>query len=229
MAINELPGVIYLHGLGSSPDSPKGRLIAEYLNARGYETRRPYLSLPCLAELSVERSLGEVVRCFGEFPREQGVVLIGSSFGGFLALQALARLCSEDARRVRALILLAPLLFPWHQEFGVINPGLEAQWRHNGAFPIEEGASGKMVNVHVSFLDELRHFRTEDVHPSIPTLIIHGARDESVPVRQSEVFSSQNRGVTLVKIDDGHQLLQEPQKLLSLITEFLESVSTGVA
>jgi pimeloyl-ACP methyl ester carboxylesterase len=98
---------------------------------------------------------------------------------------------------------------------------MEAQWRRNGVFPIEEGASGALVNLHVSFLDELKGVSINAAPPGVPTLIIHGTRDESISVRQSEEFSSQNPNVTLTRVDDDHQLLADPSWLLRQITEFL--------
>ena len=228
--MKELPGIIYLHGLGSSPDSPKARLIAEALSAQGHTVRAPNLSLPSLPELSVDRAIERVVQEIESGSNSSRIALIGSSFGGFLALHALSRVATEHAQKVCGLILLAPLLYPWHPKCGVIVPSIEKQWRRDGFFPIEQGTTGAFVGVHVGFLDEVAKYRTEVLKLSVPTLIIHGEQDESVPIEQSTEFSRQNTGVTRVTVADSHQLLADPAALLAHISAFLgvltEKVST---
>ena len=228
--MNELPAVIYLHGLGSSPESPKALLVAEHLRSLGYGVTAPNLSLPSLAELSVDAAIERVVGEIESSSAAHGVMLIGSSFGGFLALHAWERLSLEQKHGVRGMVLLAPLLYPWHQTCGVILPAVEEQWRRDGVFPIEQGATGLFVEVHVGFLDQLTKYRTHAVKLSVPTLIIHGQYDQSVPFAQSVEFSKQNSGVTLVGVSDNHQLLTDPLALLAHISGFLgvltEKVST---
>jgi pimeloyl-ACP methyl ester carboxylesterase len=126
-------------------------------------------------------------------------------------------------------VLLAPLLYPWHQACGVILPSIEEQWRRDGVFPIEQGATGLFVKVHVGFLDELTKYRTEEIKLSVPTLIIHGEHDQSVPIAQSVEFSKQKLEVTLVRVADNHQLLADPSALLAHISGFLGAVTEKVS
>jgi hypothetical protein len=40
----------------------------------------------------------------------------------------------------------------------------------------------------------------------VPTLIVHGVRDETVSVDRSRAFARGKRHVRLVEVDDGHDL-----------------------
>ena len=105
--MKELPAIIYLHGLGSSPQSPKARLFAEHFTALGYEVVIPALSLPSLQHLSVRAAVEQTGLVLTEVTKRSAVILIGSSFGGFVAVYALSCLSASVMRPVRGLVLLA--------------------------------------------------------------------------------------------------------------------------
>lgn len=76
------PGILYLHGFSSSPDSWKATLLAEAMSARGLSGRffRPALShIPNEALATAEKVIRE--------SKDAGysLTLVGSSLGGFYA------------------------------------------------------------------------------------------------------------------------------------------------
>jgi pimeloyl-ACP methyl ester carboxylesterase len=119
------------------------------------------------------------------------------------------------------LVLLAPVLYPWDVDEPIITPAIEAKWAASGDFPVEDGASGKMVALHHDFLVELRRLEKTELPDNKPTLIVHGRRDEMVPYNHSLKFVSSNRSACLESLDDGHQLMAQPEFLLKTVVSFI--------
>jgi pimeloyl-ACP methyl ester carboxylesterase len=222
--MKEIPTVVYLHGLGSSPESPKAVLLAQHFATNGVDTIVPQLSLPSLQRLSVVAAL----RCATQVVSEAGgagrVVVIGSSFGGFLALQALGCLGPEIVVNVAGVVLLAPVLYPWHPELPIISQTTEAVWQRDGEFPIEEGATGGVVPVHYRFLEELKRCANDEPRVTCPTLVVHGIRDERVPYSHSVEFCEQNPRARLVSLDDDHQMMTDQRALVSVVNDFVQGL-----
>jgi pimeloyl-ACP methyl ester carboxylesterase len=220
--MDALPEVIYLHGLGSSPQSDKATLVAAHLRGLGYKVHIPALSLPSLAKLSVEVALDSAALCIEEAHRSNaGCVVIGSSFGGFLALKAIDKVAEPIKECVRAVVLMAPVLTPWHPTCGMITAEMEAAWNQQGSFPVEESATGAIVQVHVEFIRQLKRYSQAPVRLVCPTLIIHGEQDEVVPVTQSIEFCANQPSATLCVVQDVHRLLADPGQLLTTIEQFI--------
>ena len=64
---------------------------------------------------------------------------------------------------------------------------------------------GKMEWVHWSFLEEAQKHEAWPV-PHCPTLIIHGKRDETVPIEGSRAMASTHDQISLVEVNDDHSL-----------------------
>jgi pimeloyl-ACP methyl ester carboxylesterase len=79
-----------------------------------------------------------------------------------------------------------------------------ADWRRRGVRDVAD-ATGTPVPLHVGFLDEAL---AEPGSPAVPcpTLIIHGRRDDVVPVALSRDYAAAHARVTLVEVDDDHAL-----------------------
>ena len=219
------PNIIYLHGLGSGPRSQKGVLVTEYFTSRGYEVSLPTISVPSLAELSPKAAINVVVR---EIRAQRGrdLILMGSSFGAFVAIHAINSLTPDEQAHVVRVVLLAPALNPWDPKSGLLTPERERAWREVGQAPVLDIETGREVPVHYQFVEELRVLDSRSVRLSMPVLIIHGTEDEVVPVSQSQEFASSREGVSLQLVPDTHQLLKNPTKMLESIERFILSDST---
>lgn len=96
--------VLYLHGFASSPQSSKARFFAGRLAARDISVTVPDLNQPDFSTLTVSRMLGQVSELIA---RSAGPVsVVGSSLGGFVAVQA----ARQHPDRITRLVLLAPAL-----------------------------------------------------------------------------------------------------------------------
>lgn len=222
--MSQKPHIIYLHGLGSGPRSQKGVLVRDYFSALGCSVALPCISVPSLEELSPQKAV-EFVQQEVAATAPSPTVLVGSSFGGFIALHALAGLSDHKRAHVTNLVLLAPALDPWDPSSQLLSPDRERAWRERGSAPILDIERGIEVPVHYRFVEELRAFDSQRVEVSTRTLIIHGADDEVVSVTQSQRFSAGRPLVTLEIVQDTHQLLKNPQKLLESIGQFVFSDS----
>ncbi len=220
------PDILYLHGLGSGPASQKGVLVREHFSPRGYMVSLPSVTVPSLEELSPRRAV-DLIKELVPKHRADGLILMGSSFGAFLALHAYHELLNDERAHIRSLVLLAPALNPWDPASALLTPARERIWRERGSAPVLDLETGVEIAVHYQFVEELRAFDSRGVRLELPTLIIHGLNDEVVPVAQSLEFVAYRPGVVLELLNDSHQLLGEPSKMLSLIERFILSDSTN--
>lgn len=226
-SVNKLPDIIYLHGLGSSPSSNKARLVLEHLRSLGHGMEAPHLNVPSLEKLSAHEAIKKAAAVIKERAQDSNLVLIGSSFGGFIGLHALQLLDVAVASKIKGVVLLAPALYPWHPTHGIVTREVEREWEKRGLFPIEESATGCSVDVHVEFIRELKSYNSDEVTLGVRTLIIHGDRDEVVSIEQSKEFSKKRREVNLVTLADTHALLKHPSRLLELVSQFVSSCATS--
>jgi uncharacterized protein len=151
-------------------------------------------------------------------PRDR-VVLFGSSLGGLTASRV-----AEDDARVAALVLLAPafrLLERWRARLG------ETAWRawaESDALEIDDYAEKKKTTVDFGFTRDLALVdEPNDGWPDVrvPTLVVHGRRDETVDVESSRVWSRNKRHVRLVEVDDGHELAASLPRIIEEAEAFL--------
>jgi len=199
-------GVVYLHGFGSSPDSPKGEAVRQAMVEAGVPCVAPALAEPDeFFDFTVSRSLGRARH--GLFER---TLLVGSSLGGWTG----TLLAAED-RSVVELILLCPAFHFPDRWFGADRDHELEQWRRDGSYPFELGHPPQMQPLGVGFIDDaLRH--DSGVRPPVPTTIFHGRRDEVVPRHDVERAVRDVDHVELRMVDDDHGLRNH----LELIARF---------
>lgn len=212
--------ILYLHGLGGSPRSSKGLLIQERFARLGIGITFPDLNIPSLAKLSPEAVVAHVQETISSLGNQK-LALIGSSFGAFVGLHALAGLPPERRSVVAKAAFLAPAFEPRDPQSALLTPAAEAAWRRDGALPILDLASQQMVPLHYRFVEELASFDSSSVTIDLPILVVHGLRDTTVSVEQSRRFVQGRPSVRLETLDDDHRLLGDPENLLSIIEGFL--------
>lgn len=202
--------VLYLHGFASGPRSTKGVAFERHFAGQGLAVERLDLRVPSLEHLRLSAMLDVVRAALAE-----GDVLIGSSLGGLTA----ARVAERDAR-VRALVLLAPafqLVARWRQQLG---PAWE-DWRRTGWREITDYTTGQPARVDFGFVEDVAAIDVGHPDVRVPTLILHGTRDDTVPVEHSRAFAAGRANVRLVELDDGHELVASLPRLLDESERFL--------
>lgn len=192
--------IVYLHGFASSRDSHKGVALEARLADLPCPFERLDLRTPSLERLRVSAMLDVARRAL-----DAGgpVVLAGSSLGGLAAA-----LCARHPSVAR-LVLLAPafrLLDRWRARLGAV--GWSA-WEEADALPIDDYATGRRTTVDFGFVRDLARVVAERGDPPAlvkPTTILHGLRDDAVPIEGSRAAAAGRAGVTLVELDDDHEL-----------------------
>ena len=191
---------LYLHGFASGPESAKGRGVSEHYRGK-VAIERLNLRLPSLEHLRLSAMMAHVRASIGA----NRAVLFGSSLGGLTA----ARVAEED-ERVRALVLLAPafrIAERWRRRIG---GEAWARWQREDALEVDDHVTGGKARVDFGFIEEAgridaRNGGWPDVR--VPTLVVHGTRDETVGIDCSREWARARDNVRLIEVDDGHELV----------------------
>lgn len=206
--------IIYLHGFASGPLSKKGVEFENHFVARGHVVSRLNLRVPSFEHLRLSAMIQAVRDVLDDHE-----ILIGSSLGGLTA----ARVAERDDR-VRALVLLAPafqLIARWREQLG---EQWDA-WQTQGWREVPDYTTGGTSKIDFGFIEDAEQIDVGYPEISVPTLILHGKRDDVVPIERSRTFAAGNPAVQLVELDDGHELIDSIPTLLAETEAFLDKVS----
>ncbi len=178
--------VVMCHGMHSCKDRPSTSTLSDDLNKRELATLRFDFAGHGDSEGNVEDVCitnqtedlkAAVDSVSGKF---KDIFLYGSSFGGAVVLAYTSR-----NKTAKLLALKAPVSAYseiWEQKLG--DSGLK-EWEGKG-FLERENAEGKKYKLKYSlYEDSLKYNYYLYELIKTPTLIVHGSRDESVPVKQS--------------------------------------------
>jgi pimeloyl-ACP methyl ester carboxylesterase len=181
---------------------------------RKVDVSRLDLRVPSFAHLRFSEMTRVVREAIGS--EHDRVVVVGSSLGGLTA----ARVAERDPR-VTALVLFAPafqLGERWRKRIG--EEAFRA-WEESGWLEVEDHASVSRARVDFGFIEELSRLDVGLPDVRVPTLIIHGTRDDVVDPELSRVFARDKPFVRLIEVDDGHELGASIPALLRHAEEFL--------
>jgi pimeloyl-ACP methyl ester carboxylesterase len=205
---------LYLHGFGSGPNSYKGVAFSEHYAKKGIAIERLNLRVPSFEHLRVSQMIATARAALGA-PDDTAIVF-GSSLGALTA----SRLAAKDPR-VEKLVLLAPafdLIARWREMLG---PGLDA-WRDTGSREFMDYTTKQMAPVDYGFMEDAAIVDAEgppDVR--VPTLIVHGTNDETVPIEHARRFARGRTNVEMIEVDDGHELIASLPRILAESDRFL--------
>jgi pimeloyl-ACP methyl ester carboxylesterase len=197
----DLMRVFYLHGFASSARSSKASFFAAKLAERGVTLETPDLNEPDFSTLTVSRMIAQVAAAIdaGEGP----VALMGSSLGGFVAVQA----ALQRPARVERLVLLAPALdFGGNRMRELTGRGIE-DWKATNKLDVFHYGYGRMIPVHYELYADARTYDPYNAALTIPVQVFQGRRDASVDPDAVERWSLARPNVELHMLDDDHQLL----------------------
>lgn len=204
---------LYLHGFASSPGSFKARRLAERFAAEGWPFEAPDLNGADFRRLTITEQLQIVQRSAGGGP----VNLIGSSLGGWLAALYAAR-----HAEVQRLVLLAPA-FAFPRLYAAwLGPEAVERWRQTGVLRLLHYGSGSEAELGWQFFEDAMRYEDE---PAIlqPCLIIHGVRDEVVPVGVSRQFARTRTCCQLLEVDSDHELRDQVDEIWLAVRAFLSA------
>jgi uncharacterized protein len=206
------PRLIYLHGFASSPGSNKATRFAQALRAKGVTVEVPDLNEGDFRGLTISRQLRLVERLSaGGDP----LAIVGSSMGGYVAALHAAR-----EPRVAALVLLAPA-FDFHRRWlERVGEGTAAEWQRRGWMPVMHYSTNELEFIGWSLIDDARQYPPFP-EVTMPTLVIHGRRDETVDHHGSLQFAAHHPNVELELLDSDHSLADAVDVVIARACRFL--------
>lgn len=208
------PRFLYLHGFASGPSSKKGTAFDRHLTARGVALDRLDLRVPAFPNLRLSAMLDVVRTAIGG--ASDRAVVIGSSLGGLTASRQ-----AERDPRIAALVLLAPafqLATRWRTQLG---EAAWNAWKASDALEITDRTTGQPAHVPFGFIEDVMSIDVDYPDIRVPTLIVHGVRDDVVPVEHSRKFAAGKRHVRLVEVDDDHELITSLPRIFEEADRFL--------
>lgn len=207
--------VLYLHGFASSAHSGKASYLGQRFRAQGVEFHAPDLNLPDFSTLTVTRML-EQTRALVDAAKTP-VTLVGSSLGGFVAVNAAAQ--SPD--RVSHLVLMAPAL-DFSSE-GLSGPGGADvnDWQRAGTLNVFHFGYGRVLPVHYELYADARRYDAMHAELPMPILVFQGRRDTAVDPASVEAWARRRPNAELHLLDDDHQLAASLPYIWDVTSRFL--------
>jgi pimeloyl-ACP methyl ester carboxylesterase len=225
--------ILYLHGLGSGPHSQKAELVRGHAARLRIAAVVPDLNLPSRDQLSFGAQRGcalQSLELLCQRTELQRVVVVGSSFGGFLALHALHAASAGVRARVCGLVLLGALSDPWQREGGLLSEAAEGRWRSSGAITLgaaDGAADAPAVCLPYRFAEEVKALTPRAWEVRVPAIVLHGRYDAVVPCVQSERFVQGHPERELWLLEDQHRLLDHAAEVKAAIDTLLGVKSEG--
>lgn len=120
-----------------------------------------------------------------EFVKDKGfkkIILVGSSFGGLSST-----ITASKSQDLYALVLKSPVSDYDEVYFNRYGKTGMAEWKEKGEI-LRDPKDNRGLKLNYSFVEDYRKYDTCKLAKKIkiPTLIIHGDADETVPVSQSQ-------------------------------------------
>jgi hypothetical protein len=190
---------LYLHGFASSPQSTKARYMQKKFAELGLDLDVPDLNLTDFSTVTLSEQLAYLNLTY--LSNEEPMVVIGSSLGGFLAIQLAAQ-----NPLVEKIVLLAPA-FGFSQRIAkALGAENVAKWQADGSREFYHYGLKRNVNLQFRFFVDAQNYSEENLTRSLPMLIFHGVHDDVVPAALSEEVAKKRSQVTLKLLDDDHAL-----------------------
>ena len=218
--------VVYLHGFASSPQSSKATFFAERFAEKGIPFFCPDFNRPAFSTLTVSRMLQQLEEHISTLPHTE-VVLIGSSLGGFVAVEAAARQASLPRHPISRLILLAPAVELEWNRWSEIGPGGVERWEQTGYVEVFHHALERAERLDFDFYEDAARYHPGRRRLALPTLIFQGRQDESVSPEIVVRFSQRQYAATLHMLDDTHQLKNSLDFIWRETARFLNATEGG--
>jgi hypothetical protein len=215
------------HGLTTSKDGRTYLRLEAMLNQKGFSTFRFDFfghgeSDGKFEDITLSEAVNDVLKAI-LFLKESGysrIGLMGSSFGGFASLIA--------ASQMPWLTLLA-LKSPVSDYLGLLiarDQNIDIQsWKKRGFIPVM-GLDGQDLKLSYSFYRDAEKIKSDEAikRIKVPTLIVHGDKDKTVPLQQSIKCTRLIEDCRLEIIEGADHIYTQVkhfEKMLSLVVDFI--------
>ena len=221
------PIMILCHGFSTSKDSSTYVRLEKILNGKGISTFRFDFfahgeSEGEFEDITISEAVDDILNAI-RFLKELGyskIGLVGSSFGGLASVIAASK--TDD------LFVLA-LKSPVSDDLGKLVAQESRQeietWKEKGFIYYTSG-DGRGLRLNYSFFEDDEKVNGYEAAKKIkiPTFIVHGNNDESVPIEQSKKIVGLMENSRLGIIEGADHRYSKPEdfeKMLGLISEFI--------
>jgi uncharacterized protein len=208
------PRWLYMHGFASSPGSRKAVALADHFASRGVQMARLDGRVPSFERWKLSAMVDVIRTAIGE--EQDRAVVFGSSLGGLAAARA-----AERDPRICALVLMAPAFRIADRWPARIGEQAFRDWEASGWLEVHDHASGQPARMHFDFIRDVQEVDVGWPDVRVPTLIIHGSRDDVVDPALSRTWAAGKRHVHLIEVDDEHELAASIPLIISRAEEFL--------
>ena len=206
---------LYLHGFASSPHSTKARYMQKKFAELGLTLHVPDLNLTDFSTVTLSDQLAYLN--FTYLNDNEPLVVIGSSLGGFLAVQLAAQ-----NPLVQKIVLFAPA-FGFSQRIAkALGSENVTKWQSDGSREFYHYGLKRNVNLQFRFFVDAQNYSEDSLTRSLPMLIFHGVHDDVVPAALSEEFAKRRSQVTLKLLDDDHALGNDLESIWHDTKSFLD-------
>jgi uncharacterized protein len=206
---------IYLHGFASSPNSNKAQNIGDRFSQIQTKLKIPDLNAGDFSKLTITRQITQVA---AEFSHDSTpVTLIGSSLGGLTAAHL-----GQQYLQVQRLVLLAPafgFLSHWLPKLG--NQEVQ-RWQQEKYIMVYHYGEEQSIPLSYDFVTDAAQYQEQLLQRPIPTLILHGKKDEVIPIEASRDFARWCPWVELVELDSDHELGNVMEEIWQTIRLFCQ-------
>jgi len=216
--------VILCHGFLSNKNSTTNQRLTELLLPQGISTLRfdwegMGESGGTFKTITLSACLAQLCHLINRYASEgfQHIGLIGSSFGGLVCILAAARYPHLQVLGLKCPVPDFPEML--NHEFGK-----EAMrtWESSGTIPNLLGGTDPLP-LHFSFYEDCCRFNAYEQAQSIriPTCIVHGTKDELVPIRQihslEQALACEEKDIHLIKDANHHFARPEDFRTMTVL------------
>ncbi len=219
--------LFWLSGFMSDMASTKATALADFANTRGlgyarFDYSGHGRSGGKFEDGTIGRWLEEAETVFTRVSCNPQVI-VGSSMGGHIALLLLRRLMQEapeDARRIKALVLIAPAWDMTEDLMWKRFPEPVQQEIMDKGFHLRPSAYAEPYKITRALIEDGRNhlLAREPFDPGRPVVILQGLQDLDVPAERTRALARFLTGghVRLIEIPDGEHRLSRPEDLEKL-------------
>lgn len=217
--------VLLAHGFSSSKDTKARLMFEDALNQECFATLRFDFyghgeSAGKFEDITISKAVEGIYAAI-DFVQQRGftkIGLIGTSFGGMASIIAAAH-----CRDIAVLGLRSPVSDYLGKIIAQIAQYPVKEWKEKG-FIYHTNHSGERKLLKYSFFEDAEkiHGYEEAATIIIPTLIVHGDADESVPVEQSQKTATLIKDCRLEILPGADHLFSTPYDLQKSITLFVD-------
>lgn len=223
----EKPIIILCHGFSTSKNSHTYVRLQEILNSHEISTFRFDFfghgeSEGNFEDVTISEAVNDILNAI-KFLKKLGyskIGLMGGSFGGLAGIMA-----ASKTNDLFILALKSPVSDYEEKERVTKTKEELEEWKKKG-YTYYISGEGKKLKLNYTFFEDLKNNNGYEAAKKIkiPTLIVHGDRDESVPIKQSKKTASliENCKLEIIKgADHRYSKPRDFEKMLDLISKFI--------